>query len=77
MNIVADSEKGRVDENIDCKTTGEPMKITLNNKYLLEAVNRIKEDFMKIEFEGSVRPILVTKTDGDEFRSIILPVRIV
>ena len=77
MNIVAESEKGKIDENIDCKMTGEPLKICLNNKYIQEAVGRIKEDFIKIDFDGSTRPILVQKTEGDEFRCIILPVRVV
>ena len=77
MNIVAESEKGRIDENIDCKTQGEAIKISLNNKFILEAVNRVKEDFIKIQLEGSIRPILVQKLEGDEFRCIILPVRVV
>ena len=77
MNIVAESEKGKIDENIDCKMTGEPLKICLNNKFIQEAVSRIKEDFIKINFDGSTRPILVQKTEGEEFKCIILPVRVV
>lgn len=77
MNVIAESEKGKIDEVIDCKMTGEPLKICLNNKFLQEAVGRIKEDFIKINFDGSTRPILVEKTEGDEFRCIILPVRVV
>lgn len=77
MNIVAESEKGRIDEVIDCQSQGEPLKICLNNKFIQEAVGKIKEDFVKIKFDGSTRPILVQKMEGDEFRCIILPVRVV
>ena len=77
MNVLAESEKGKIDENIDCKTEGEELKICLNNKFLQEAIARIKEDYVKIKFDGSTRPILVEKTEGDEFRCIILPVRVV
>ena len=52
------------------------MKIGLNNKYVQEAVNKIKEDYVKIEIENSTRPIIVRKVDGDEFLCVILPVRI-
>ena len=77
LNILAESEKGKVNENIDCKVEGEPVKIGINNKYIYEAVSKIKEDYVKIEIENNVRPIMVRKTDGDDFRCIILPVRIV
>lgn len=77
MNIVAESEKGKVDEVIDVQMTGEPLKICLNNKYLQEAVGRIKEDYIRIKFDGGTRPIMVEKLEGDEFRCIILPVRVV
>lgn len=77
MNIVAESEKGKVDEYIDCNVTGEPLKICLNNKFLQEAVSRIKEDYVRIKFDGGTRPIIVEKMEGDEFRCVILPVRVV
>ena len=77
MNIVAESEKGKIDEYIDCNVSGEDLKICLNNKYLQEAVARIKEDFVRIKFDGGTRPIMVEKMEGDEFRCIILPVRVV
>ncbi len=77
MNVLAESEKGKINENVDCKTTGDPIKIGLNNKFIQEAVARIKEDFIKIQIESSTRPILVSKMEGDEYRCIILPVRMV
>ena len=76
INILAESEKGRINENIECQHKGEEMKIGLNNKYVQEAVNKIKEDYVKIEIENSTRPIIVRKVDGDEFLCVILPVRI-
>lgn len=77
MNIVAESEKGKVDEYIDCNVTGEPLKICLNNKFIQEAVARIKEDYVRIKFDGGTRPIIVEKMEGDEYRCVILPVRVV
>ena len=77
MNIVAESEKGKIDENIECQTEGEDLKICLNNKFLQEAISRIKEDFIKFRFDGNTRPVIIKKVDGEEFLCIVLPVRVV
>ncbi len=77
INVFSESEKGKVNENVDCKSNGEEVKIGLNNKFLQEALSRIKEDYVKIQIESATRPILVSRLEGDEYRCIILPVRIV
>ncbi len=75
FNVFAESEKGKVDENLDCKSVGDSVKICLNNKYLQEALARIKEDYVQIHIESANRPILVSRMEGDEYRCIILPVK--
>ena len=77
MNIVAESEKGKIDENIECTKEGEDLKICLNNKFLQEAISKIKEDFIKMKFDGNTRPVIIKKVDGEEFICIVLPVRVV
>ncbi len=77
LNVFSESEKGKVNENIDCKSVGEGVKIGLNNKFVQEALARIKEDYVKIQIESATRPILVSRLEGDEYRCIILPVRII
>jgi DNA polymerase III sliding clamp (beta) subunit (PCNA family) len=76
MNILAESEKGKVNENIDCKAEGDAIKIGLNNKYISDAISKIKEDFLRIKIENNTRPIIIEKIDGDDYKSIIFPVRI-
>ena len=77
LNVFSESEKGKVNENVDCKSIGETVKIGLNNKFVQEALARIKEDYVKIQIESATRPILVSRMEGDEYRCIILPVRMV
>lgn len=61
MNILAESEKGKVNENIDCKAEGDAIKIGLNNKYISDAISKIKEDFLRIKIENNTRPIIIEK----------------
>lgn len=77
INVFSESEKGKVNENVDCKSVGESVKIGLNNKFLQEALSRIKEDYVKIQIESATRPILISRMEGDEYRCIVLPVRMV
>ena len=77
INIVCESEKGRANENVDCKYDGEEMKIGVNNKFLSDAIARIKEDYVKIVMEDSRKPILVKRIDGDDYICIILPIRMI
>ena len=76
IDILAESEKGKINETLDCNSSGEEVKIGINNKFLQEAINKIKEDFVKIEIENNTRPIIVRKVEGDEFLCVILPVRL-
>lgn len=77
FNILSESEKGKINENVDCKAEGESIRIGLNSKYLMDAILRIKEDYLKIEIERPVKPILVRKIDGEEYKCVILPLRLI
>lgn len=77
FNIFSESEKGKIKETIDCKAEGEKIKIGLNSKYLMDAILRIKEDYLKIEIERPIKPILVKKIEGDEYKCVILPLRLI
>jgi DNA polymerase-3 subunit beta len=77
FNIFSESEKGKINETIDCKASGEKFRIGLNSKYLMDAIQRIKEDYLKIEIERPIKPILVKKIEGDEYKCVILPLRLI
>ncbi|NLL55643.1 MAG: DNA polymerase III subunit beta [Clostridiales bacterium] len=77
FNIFSESEKGRVNETIDCKAEGEKIRIGLNSKYLMDAILRIKEDYLKIEIERAIKPILVKRVEGDDYKCVILPLRLI
>ncbi|MBR1747608.1 MAG: DNA polymerase III subunit beta [Clostridia bacterium] len=77
INIFSENEKGKTNENIDCKFDGEEVKIGVNNRFLSDAIARIKEDYVKIIIEDSRKPILVKRIDGDDYMCIILPIRMI
>lgn len=75
LEITAKSEKGNIVDSLECKFSGEPKKIYINNKYLSEAIQRIKEDYVKLVIEDNLKPILVKPVDGDSYLCMILLIR--
>ena len=75
--IMSESEKGKINESMDCKATGEKIKFGINSRFLTDAVSRIKEDYLRIEIEKSVKPILIKRTDGEDYKCVILPLRLI
>lgn len=75
--IYAESEKGKINETLDCKAEGENIRIGLNSRFLMDAILRIKEDYLRIQIEKAVKPILVKKMDGEDYKCVILPLRLI
>lgn len=76
IEINSENEKGNINEYVDCQYNGEKIRISLNYKFLLDAIARIKEDYLKILIEDNKKPIIVKRVDGDDYRCIILPIRL-
>jgi DNA polymerase-3 subunit beta len=67
------SEFGDNNSKIEGEITGDGT-ITLNAKYLLDALNCIEGDVVHLSFSGKLTPILVMG-DSKDYKHIIMPVR--
>ncbi|MFA5449202.1 MAG: DNA polymerase III subunit beta [Clostridia bacterium] len=76
ITIRSNSEQGSIRETINCSLEGKDIEIAFNSKYLFDALNKIKEDYIRIEFASSNAPAVIKPTEGDRFKYIILPVRL-
>ncbi len=68
------SELGENDAETEAETKGDGT-ITLNSKYLLDALNQIDETTVKLQFNGKLAPILITADDNLDYKHIIMPVK--
>lgn len=75
-----DTEIGAGRVSLPASVEGEDNAIGLNSTYLLEALSVIKEDYVSVEFETSLSPVMVrgvpAETDKQSFRHIIMPLKI-
>ncbi|MDD2212003.1 MAG: DNA polymerase III subunit beta [Clostridia bacterium] len=75
LTIFSQSELGQGYEQIEIKSDGEPVEIALNYRYLLDVFKVIDDEFLTIEFTGSLSPGIIRPLDNDNFLYLILPVR--
>ena len=67
---------GRATETFNTKLEGENFEIGLNSRYLLEALRAVDEEQIQILFNGSGAGVVITALDGDDFKYMIMPMRL-
>ncbi|MDD7280559.1 DNA polymerase III subunit beta [Floccifex sp.] len=70
------TEIGNSDEILStCEYTGEPIRLSCNGTYMLEAIRALSGDKVKLEFAGLMKPIKISNPDDDSALMIVVPVR--
>ncbi|MFD1362767.1 DNA polymerase III subunit beta [Lentibacillus salinarum] len=58
------------------ETEGEELKISFNAQYMIDALKRIDDEKVVIEFNGAMRPFIIKPENKTHFVQLILPVRV-
>ena len=56
----------------DVKESG---KVTLNSKYLLDALNAATEDEISFCFSGKLSPVVIKNVKNNDYTHIIMPLK--
>ena len=67
---------GRATETFNTKLEGTNFEIGLNSRYLLEALRATNTEKIQILFNGPNAGVLILPTDSDEFKYMIMPMRL-
>lgn len=77
MTLVSDnSELGEAREEIDVEYKGDEITIGLNAKYVMDILNAINSDKINFKLKDSESSCLITPSDNDDYRCIVMPMRI-
>jgi DNA polymerase-3 subunit beta len=68
------SELGENNSEAEAAVRGKGA-ITLNSKFLLDALNQLDGDNIKFQFSGKLAPALLTGEGDDSYKHIIMPVK--
>ena len=77
LELLADSEMGRINERVAANLNGQDLRIAFNSKYFLDALTGITDEFIQLSFNNALAPCVLTsaKPNGD-YLFLILPVRL-
>ncbi len=76
QNLSVESITSQIGENnstIDADVKGDGM-VTLNSKFLLDALNAISDEKVNLHFSGKLAPVLLTG-EKDDYKHIVMPVK--
>lgn len=75
LYIRVDTNIGSLNESVDVAKEGGEIIAGFNNRYLLDALNAISDETVKIYFNNSKTPCLI-KDDEETYTYVILPINI-
>lgn len=67
---------GEAREEIAAQYKGEPISIGYNARYLMDAIQAMDGESIKIELQEPLSPTLLVETGGDGARCVIMPMRV-
>ncbi len=76
VNVQANSESGKVNENIISSLEGKDIQIAFNSKFLSDALRGASDEFINMYFNTPITPCVIRPFSGDEYLYLILPIRI-
>lgn len=75
VKMLSTSEYGNVSEVLSAAVEGQDLTISMNAKFLLDALRALDEDETEISFNGAVSPFILQNKETKRSLYLILPVR--
>lgn len=75
--IHANTEVGKIYEEVPVYLQGEPIQIAFNALYLIDSLRAIGSESIYFDLSGPLSPGIMRPVEGEEYLSLVLPVRTV
>ncbi|MBP1890790.1 DNA polymerase-3 subunit beta [Clostridium moniliforme] len=75
--ITSNSQLGKVREEVLINLQGEKIQIAFNSRYLIDVLKNFEEDEVVMEMTSSVSPCIIKAKDMDNYKYLVLPVRLI
>ena len=77
LELTADNpDLGVAHQELEIDYKGEPLTAGFNARYLIEALEAIDTEIIRLEFQGELDPCVVKPVDGPDFVGVVMPMRI-
>lgn len=75
IEISSASEIGNVQEPVKAEVEGKDVRIAMNSKFIIDAVNALEEDKIVLSFNNQIQPFTCQNAQNKDKLYLILPVR--
>lgn len=75
IEISSASEIGNVQEPVKAEVEGKDVRIAMNSKFIIEAINALNEDKITLSFNNNIQPFICQNEKNKDKLYLILPVR--
>ncbi len=75
VRLTSASDYGNVSETVKADVQGVDLVISMNAKFLLDALRALDEERVEISFNGAISPFILQNSEQKESLYLILPVR--
>ena len=75
IEISSASEIGNVQEPVKAETEGKDVRIAMNSKFIIDAVNALDEEKITLSFNNHIQPFTCMNFENKDKLYLILPVR--
>jgi DNA polymerase III subunit beta len=77
LQIAAETpEVGDASEAMPAPFSGEPLEIAFNPEFLIAGIESVEGDEIVVRLTSPLRPGLLEPLDGDDFRYLVMPIRL-
>ena len=76
LTVSCKSEIANCNDPIKVDFEGVDLKITMNCKYIMDALNALSMDTIILKLNSSTSPFVLTGTENDDYLYLILPIRV-
>ena len=73
--ISCTNQTGDAKEEIYVSTEGKNLEVGFNPRYFLDALKVIEDEEVYIEFGTNISPCVIRPVESDEYKYMILPIR--
>ncbi len=76
LEISANCEMGRANEEIEVQCIGDPLEIAFNAKYFSDVLKALSDEYIFLDMNNGVSPCVLRPIEGENYYYLILPVRL-
>lgn len=70
------ADEGAIREQVKVESSGQPILVNFNAKYLLDAIKALDDDMIRLQLTGEATPGLILPEQDQDYLYLLLPIRI-